>query len=110
MDNNIQGMEEFESVIKQKNAVLAYFSTNECSVCKVLKPKVAELVNENFPEMEMVFIETNLFPRLAAQNKVFSVPTIIVFFEGKEFIRKVRTFSINELNTEINRIYQKMFD
>ena len=109
MIQNIQEIKEFDDLIQQKDAVLAYFSTTECSVCKVLKPKVIHLVEEFFPKMLPVYIEMNNSPMLAAQNRVFTAPTIIVFFAGKEYIRKTRSFSLDELKTEIERIYSRMF-
>lgn len=109
MIQNIQDIKEFEDLIQQQDAVLAYFSTNECSVCKVLKPKVVSTIEEFFPEMLTVYVEMNSAPLLAAQNRVFTAPTIVVFFAGKEYIRKSRSFSLDELKTEIERIYSRMF-
>lgn len=109
MEHNIQDNIDFEQLKQEKAALVCYFSTTECSVCHVLKPKVIDLVKENFPEMDFVYIESNKFPEVAAQNNVFSAPTIVVFFEGKEYIRKSRNIGINELKPEIERIYSKMF-
>ena len=106
---NIQSLDELNTLLNEKNAVLVYFSTTECSVCKVLKPKVAELIDKNFPEIYLTYVEMNQLPELAAQNRVFVAPTIIVFFEGKEYIRKNRSFSLDELKFEIERIYTRMF-
>jgi thioredoxin-like negative regulator of GroEL len=50
----------------------------------VLKPKVIEMIAESFPQMKMVFVESDKLPELAAQNRVFAAPTIIVFFAGRE--------------------------
>lgn len=106
----IQSNEGFDLFLSENDAVLAYFSTEICSVCKVLKPKVAEMVVESFPKMKMIFIESDKLPELAAQNRVFAAPTIVVFFAGRETIRKSRAFGIDELKSEIKRPYSLFFD
>jgi thioredoxin 1 len=106
----IQSIPEFEKVLANNDAVLAYFSTEICSVCKVLKPKVAGMIANEFPKMKMIFIESDKLPELAAQNRVFAAPTVVVFFAGRETIRKSRAFGLDELGKEIRRPYSLIFD
>lgn len=106
----IQSIQEFKKLLAEQDAVLAYFSTEICSVCKVLKPKVSEMVAESFPLMKIVFVESDKLPELAAQNRVFTAPTVIVFFAGRETIRKSRAFGIDELKAEIQRPYKILFE
>lgn len=107
---NIQSIQNFTKVLAESDAVLAYFSTEICSVCKVLKPKVAEMVSVSFPKMKMIFVESDKLPELAAQNRVFAAPTIVVFFAGRETIRKSRAFGVEELESEIERPYSILFE
>lgn len=109
MYQHIENPEEFEKLMAQQPAVLVYFSTLECNVCKVLKPKVMELVQSEFPEISLVYVETNLQPEIAAQNRIFAAPTLLVYFDGKEFIRKSRNLSIDQLLQELQRPYRLMF-
>jgi thioredoxin-like negative regulator of GroEL len=105
-------VESFEAFLKHKEeepALLAYFSTESCNVCKVLKPKVADLIQASFPEIKMVYIQTDKLPEVAAQNQVFAVPTLLVYFEGREYIRKSRNIGIGELEREIDRPYSMIF-
>lgn len=106
----IHSIQEFEQFLAEQDAVLAYFSTEICSVCKVLKPKVSEMVSESFPLLKMVFVESDKLPELAAQNRVFTAPTVIIFFAGRETIRKSRAFGIDELKSEIQRPYSLLFN
>lgn len=106
----IHSIPEFDQVLVESDAVLAYFSTEICSVCKVLKPKVIEVISEAFPQVKMVFIESDKLPELAAQNRVFAAPTVIIFFAGRETIRKSRAFGVDELKSEIQRPYSLMFE
>ncbi len=105
----LNDLDQFNELVAKTPALLAYFSTTECNVCKVLKPKVAELVNVEFPEIKLVYAEINLSPELAAQNRIFAVPTLVIYFDGKEFIRKSRNFGLDELRRELQRPYELMF-
>ena len=91
-------------------SVALYFTSPECSVCKVLKPKVRELINQKFPEMKLYFIDIAENPKTAAEFQVFTVPVILIYFEGREYIRKVRNIGIIELEKEISRPYELLFE
>lgn len=105
----IENLQEYEQFVADRPAVLTYFSTLECNVCKVLKPKVMELILSEFPQISLVYVETNLQPEIAAQNRIFAVPTLVVYFDGKEYIRKSRNFGLDELLLELQRPYNLMF-
>ncbi len=106
----IQSFEEFLKLKSTEPALLAYFSTEACNVCKVLKPKVAELIQTEFPKVKLIYIKSDILPEVAAQNQVFAAPTILVFFEGREYIRKSRNIGIGELRREIERPYSMIFE
>lgn len=109
MFTEIQSFEEFLKLKDEEPALLAYFSTENCKVCKVLKPKVAELVQNEFPKIKLIYIKSDVLPEVAAQNQVFTAPAILVFFEGRESIRKSRNIGIGELEGEIERPYSMIF-
>jgi len=106
----IHSISEFDLILAENDAVLAYFSTETCSVCHVLKPKVIDMVSEAFPKMKMVFVESDKLPELAAQHRIFTAPTVVVFFAGRETIRKSRAFGVDELRSEIQRPYSLLFE
>lgn len=98
-------------LLKEKEtALLCYFSTEACNVCKILKPKVSELIESEFPKIKLAYIKSDKLPEVAAQNQVFAAPTILVFFDGREYIRKSRNIGIGELYKEIERPYSMIFE
>lgn len=109
MFTEIQSFDEFLKLKNEEPALLAYFSTEACNVCKVLKPKVADLLQQEFPKIKSVYIKSDKLPEVAAQNQVFTAPTILVFFDGREYIRKSRNIGIGELQHEIERPYSMIF-
>ena len=110
MIENINTLEEFQNTIQNNQAVLVYFSHEKCNVCKVLKPKILDMLTEYFPKIKMYYSDTELFPEIAAQNSIFTVPTIIIYLDNKEFIRKSRNIGIDELGKDLERPYNLMFN
>lgn len=108
MQTDIFTSAEFNSFISSNKAAAIYFSTPDCNVCKVLKPKLIEMLNQNFPLINFAYVNCGEAKELAAQQNIFSVPTILFFFEGKEFIRKARYVNLDELEDELSRIYSML--
>jgi thioredoxin-like negative regulator of GroEL len=109
MFTEIKSLDEFNQMKQDEPALLAYFSTDACNVCKVLKPKVDELVQTEFPQLKMVYVKSDVLPDIAGQHQVFAAPTILVFFDGRETIRKSRNIGLDELHREIDRPYSMIF-
>lgn len=107
---NIQNIAEFEEITRQQAAVLAYFTGPGCGVCTVVKPKVESLLEMRFPKMAFCTINCEAQAEVAGQFGVHSVPTLILFFDGKETHRLARSFSIGELEQAIERTYHLLFD
>jgi thioredoxin-like negative regulator of GroEL len=105
----IKSLDEFNQMKQDEATLLAYFSTDACNVCKVLKPKVDELVQREFPQLKMVYVKSDKLPDIAGQHQVFAAPTILVFFDGRETIRKSRNIGLDELSREIDRPYTMIF-
>ena len=102
-------IKEIESLVADKAAVLLYFYNDNCAPCKILRPKVEELVRDEFPNIEFRLINAEQFPASSAQYGVFASPTLLVFFEGKEYIRESKNISISELHDKIERFYTMIF-
>ncbi len=105
----ILSFQEFEEVCKTEQIVLFYFSHHQCSVCKVLKPKLEAAVKEQYPEVKSYYIQTDVLPEVAAQNSVFTVPTVLIFVHGKESYRHSRSFSVDVVLNDLDRPYQLLF-
>ena len=91
-------------------AVCVYFTSPNCQVCAALNSKIRGVIKEQFPKMFFYEIDCKEHPEVAARFNVFTIPTILIFFDGKETIRKVRHFSIRELADVMERFYRLIFD
>lgn len=97
-----------ENTVKNNPAVMLYFSAASCNVCHALKPKLFNAIEMEFKEMKIVSVDTALSQEAAAHYGVFAIPTVLVFLDGKEFLRKSRNMSVDEVIKEIARPYEML--
>ncbi|SFV49810.1 Thioredoxin [hydrothermal vent metagenome] len=102
-------LELIKKEIEQKAAVALYFSAPTCNVCHALKPKLFSALEQNFKELEIISIDVSEDQAIAAHYSVFAIPTLLVFLDGREFLRKSRHMSVDEVIGEIARPYEIMF-
>ena len=75
--------ENFEDVVlKNEKPVLVDFYADWCGPCKLVGPIVEEIAAEH-PEIAVGKINVDNDPELAIQFQVMSIPTLIVFKNGK---------------------------
>jgi len=101
----VQEYTALEQAIQDNDLVFLYVSQPKCSVCHTLLPKVEELM-ENYPKIANYYLDTQKVPMAAGQLSVFSIPTVILFVQGKEHFRLVRTFGLQEINDKIDKVYR----
>ncbi|PKL87138.1 MAG: thioredoxin [Ignavibacteriae bacterium HGW-Ignavibacteriae-2] len=105
----IESIDELEKFKNSHPISVVYFSTPECNVCKVLKPKLIELLDDDFSKVKFGYVDLNKSREIAGQNTIFTVPTIIFYFEGIETIRESRNISLPELYEKLDRPYKMLF-
>jgi len=103
-------IEEIEEKIKTCDAILLYFSGENCGVCKALMPKIESSFKINFPKIEQLYISASDFPAIAAHFSIFTIPSVLVYFDGKETKRESRHISIDQLIQGTKRPYELYFN
>ena len=94
--------DEILKMIDNTNLLIAYFSTPDCSVCKVLRPEVERVVS-TFPSVQFLYIDTSQHPMASGQYVVFAVPTIILFINGREKRRWSRHVSVQDIQVDLEQ-------
>ena len=78
---------DFDSIIKDNKKVLVDFFANWCGPCKMLSPILEEVSNEE--DIVVVKVDVDEFGDIASRFDVFSIPTLVLFKEGKQADKKV---------------------
>ncbi len=104
----MNSIENINNTIKENIAVMVYFSAPTCNVCHALKPKLMEELDANFSEFVVESVDISVEEDIAPHFGIFAIPTVLVFLDGKEFLRKSRHMSVDEVISEIKRPYEIM--
>ncbi len=84
MIKHLQNADEFEKEV-QGDIVLVDFFAEWCGPCQMLAPVLEQFTNET--NIKVVKIDVDEVPELARQFRVMSIPTLMVFKDGK-FVNK----------------------
>lgn len=110
MNNEMNTIEQVNALVAKEAAVIVYFYSDNCAPCVSLRPKVQQLIEKSFPEIKLVLVNSATNPSLPASYGVFSNPTIILFFDGREYRRESKYISIPQLSESIERPYNMIFE
>ncbi len=89
----------FDEKIK-KDIVLVDFYATWCGPCKMLGLVLEKFDDENI--VPILKLDVDEAKDVAEKYKVFTIPTLIIFENGKEIKRKVGYQSLDELRKWVN--------
>ena len=85
MIKHLSNIEDFEKEV-QGSTVLVDFYADWCGPCQMLAPNLEQLDKEG--GIDIVKVNVDEIPDLARQFRIMSIPTLMLFKEGK-FVKKV---------------------
>lgn len=98
----IETLTEYQTLKEQEKFSLFLFGSQACAPCKAIKEKIT-IWSETHPQVFTGYISIDNDISLAAQENILGAPAILVFVEGKEAIRKIGYFSLEEVFTALDR-------
>lgn len=104
MFENIYEIEQLNEKVNKEGLALVYFGQPNCSVCHGLKPQVEKKLAEFSDDMSFVEVNTFDIPEVSGEYQVMTVPVILLFLDGKEYLRKVRFVPIQELYNDVKKV------
>jgi thioredoxin 1 len=95
-------MASFNQIVKQQVPVLVDFNADWCAPCKMMTP-ILKQVKQNFKDkIKIIKIDIDKNQTVAQKYAVRSVPTLILFKNGKSVWRQSGVLQANQIITIIN--------
>lgn len=99
---NVFNEENFENeVINSDKTTIVDFYADWCGPCKMMSPVIEKIAEENAEKIKVGKVNVDENQELAMQYNVMSIPTILVFKDGKISKIFIGVTSKSEIEEEI---------
>ncbi|MFB4167982.1 thioredoxin family protein [Virgibacillus sp. JSM 102003] len=105
--NELHSIDEVNQFKDNHQLALLFISRPNCSVCHGLLPQVKELM-EDYPAIKLGHVNADEVQEIKGYFTIFTVPVILVFVEGKEYVREARIVHMDLFDQKINKIYKNL--
>lgn len=76
-----------QDVLQSRQPVLVDFWATWCGPCTMISPILEELAQEWADRLTIAKLDVDAEPTLAAKHQIMSIPTMVLFKDGKEIAR-----------------------
>ncbi len=100
----LTSLNDIEAFLEKYKLCFLYVSRPECSVCHALLPKLQDML-VHYPHIHLGHINANQVETVAAKFLVFTVPTLLLMLDQKEYVRANQFVRLDQLNAQIEQLY-----
>jgi|SRR5690625_230240 len=104
---NLGTIEEISDFMNTNQLSFIYISRSNCSVCHGLLPQVQQVMKK-YPEIKLGHIDADEVMEVAGYFSVFAVPVLLLFVDGKEYVREARIVHMDLFDQKISKIYENV--
>ena len=90
-------MEKFNELIQSTKPVLVDFYAEWCGPCQIMKPRILDVAERIGDDAKVIQIDIDKEKELATRIRIQSVPTLIIFKNGKQQWRQSGVISAHAL-------------
>lgn len=95
----------FDTLVNDNKPVIVDFHALWCAPCKAQSPVLKEMAEELGDRIKIIKVDVDQNPEIASRYQVQSVPTLMIFKEGKLKYRQVGVHSKPQLmNILLNNV------
>ena len=98
-------MEKFNELIQSAKPVLVDFYAEWCGPCRTMKPRLLDVAERIGDKATIISVDIDKEKELATKHRIQSVPTLIIYKNGKQLWRQSGIISANAL-TKLLKDYQ----
>ena len=98
-DSNFQN-----EVLEAEKPVLVDFWAPWCGPCRMVGPVVEQIAGEYQEKLKVVKVNVDDNPQTAAQYGVMSIPTLVVFKDGKAVQKMVGYMPKEQMKSQIDQV------
>ncbi|QBG54655.1 thiol reductase thioredoxin [Bacillus amyloliquefaciens] len=102
---DLHSLDSIENFIKQHQFSFIYISRPACTVCHAVLPQLRKVLDQ-FPNIKLGHINADEVEEVAGRFSVFTVPVLLYFIDGTEFLREARFVHFEQLEERLKRVYQ----
>merc|ERR1711879_331519 len=96
----IQSYDEIQNVIN-KEFVMILAKSHTCSICNTIQNTLERAI-PNLDQIEIHSIYIDDIDQFRGDHLIFSVPTVLIFSEGKELLRESRYINYDKITRLID--------
>lgn len=100
----VDNIHELNQKVANSHLSFVYFGHPECSVCHGLKPQIDQKLKEFGNDVNFYEVNTFVVPEVAGDYSIMTVPVVLLFVEGKEYLRQARFVPIQPLYEQMKKI------
>lgn len=100
-----RNMKSFNEQIQSSKLVLVDFYAEWCGPCKMMKPILLDVAERIGDKATIISVDIDKEKELATKHRIQSVPTLIIYKNGKQLWRQSGIISANAL-TKLLKDYQ----
>ena len=90
-------MENFNELIQSTKPVLVDFYAEWCGPCQIMKPRILDVAERMGDDSKVIQIDIDKEKELDTRFRIQSVPTLIIFKNGKQQWRQSGVISAHAL-------------
>jgi len=95
--------DDFNKLISENKLVLIDFWASWCAPCKMIAPIIEKIATEYSSKLTVAKVDIDENQKLAQELNIQSIPTVILFKDGKSVSRKIGAMSFEDYSAEIDK-------